>query len=157
MPDNWKQRLDITLIDIDPHALEFCQQHLTGALAEHQVETVRTNLARFPRTKSLRQTLGKSRLVYCAGFFDYLDETAAVEMLRALWSHVDDSGQLLVFNFSENNPSRAYMEWVGNWYLTYRTESSFKSLMEQANLDRCEYEIGTGSELVNLVLSCHRV
>lgn len=153
---NASERLRPTLIDIDPNALEFCQEHLSSRLTANQLKTVRLNLARFPRLRSVRESLGSFDLIYCAGFFDYLDDSDAVDMLQTLWSHVGLGGKLVVFNFAEANPSRPYMEWIGNWYLTYRTADSFLSLAKMAKLDGCEFAVDVEPAGVNLFLTCRR-
>jgi len=40
--------------------------------------------------------------------------------------------EMIVFNFAPSNPSRAYMEWLGNWYLTYRDEAAVARLVQAA-------------------------
>ena len=156
-------QLDVTLLDIDPAALEFCRDSIcrpkagsAEAPSLSSLTTTRVNIGRFPRLKKLHATLGKFDFVYCAGLFDYLPEDQFVNHLKALWSLVDDNGTLLAFNFSNHNPSRAYMEWIGNWYLIHRSDEQLRSLAQQASLDGCEFEIQSEAEGVNLFLRCQR-
>lgn len=153
------QRLDVTLIDIDPRALEFCRSRLNTRLVDSRnsrLKTVQANLGRLPRLKKTLAEIEGSDLIYCAGYFDYLNDEDAITMLRALWSCVADGGDLLVFNFNEDNPSRAYMEWFGNWYLQYRTPDSLHRIAESAALDRSQIEVGTEPARVNLFLRCRK-
>lgn len=153
----WRD-IEVVLVDIDPRALEFCRERLTAAFdnahtenAHTNLHTIQANLGRLPRMRKVLDQLVDADLVYCAGYFDYLDDDKAVEMLRALRSCVSDDGELLVFNFNEHNPSRAYMEWFGNWYLTYRTTDSLQRLGERAAPAEA-IEVGVEPAGVNLYL-----
>ena len=153
-------RLDVTLMDIDPAALEFCRDNIGRSNAEAgegklpAVTTTRVNLGRFPRLKKVHASLEKFDLVYCAGLFDYLPAEQFVDMLQSLWNLVDENGTLLAFNFSDNNPSRAYMEWIGNWYLLQRSAGQLSELADQADLPKCEFRVQSEEEGVNLFLRC---
>ena len=158
------ENLDVTLLDIDPLALEFCRGKICPSEAGMadaptplpSLTTTRVNLGRFPRLKKLHATLGKFDFVYCAGLFDYLPEDQFVEHLKTLWNLVDDKGTLLAFNFSDDNSSRPYMEWIGNWYLLHRSAEQLRNLAQQANLDGCHSTIQSEAEGVNLFLRCQR-
>jgi hypothetical protein len=41
---------------------------------------------------------------------------------------------MLVGNFVPNHPTRAYMEWIGNWYLQYRSFDDMRRLAEIAGI-----------------------
>ncbi len=140
------------LLDIDPGALAFCAQGLRGLIPEDQLQTRRVNLKRLPRLQQELAALAGAQLIYCAGFFDYLDDAQAIQMLQTLWSCLAPDGELLVFNFSDHNPSRAYMEWIGNWYLIERTADSLRGLAEQCNFSSDGLEIGVEPAGVNLYL-----
>jgi extracellular factor (EF) 3-hydroxypalmitic acid methyl ester biosynthesis protein len=55
-------------------------------------------------------------------------------MLRRLYEQLAPGGRLIVFQFAPHNPTRGYMEWFGNWYLTYRDEAALARLIESAEL-----------------------
>ena len=55
---------------------------------------------------------------------------------RLFWRQLAAGGRLLVGNFAPHNPSRAYMEWIGNWYLKYRTAEEMESLALAAGIPR---------------------
>ena len=56
-------------------------------------------------------------------------------MLDLFWRSLPPVGVLTVFNFSPANPSRTYMEWIGNWYLTYRDEQHVRVLAHQSGIE----------------------
>lgn len=126
-----RQRLRITLLDLDQQALDYASSRLTPLLGPNDLEAVRGNLSRLPRNSKLAAAISPADYVFCAGFFDYLDEDAAVEMLNLFLSTLSVDGELTVFNFSPANSSRAYMEWIGNWYLTYRDTAAMQRLAKR--------------------------
>ncbi len=60
---------------------------------------------------------------------------------------------LLVWNFAPHNPTRAYMEWIGNWYLTYRTGSGLERLAIGAGIPQGRFSLGSEALGVNLILT----
>ncbi len=147
-----RQRLTIQLLDMDPYALEFCEQQLHPLLNVEQLLTTRVSLNRVDRVEKALSRARPANLMYCLGFFDYLPEDEAVELLKCLWRYVAPGGELLVFNFSQNNPSRSYMEWFGNWYLVYRSPDCLNALAERAGLSDAEISVKTEATGVNLYL-----
>ncbi len=147
-----RQRVVVTLVDLDPRAGDFCQSQLGHLVPAPHLQWERANLKRLPRLQPLLGRLAGSDLLFCAGFFDYLIAEEATRMLQALWTCVAPRGELLVFNFSTHNPSRAYMEWIGNWYLQYRTAQQMSDLAAAAHLCDGLAEVGSEQEGVNLFL-----
>ena len=77
-------------------------------------------------------------------------------MLEFLWRHVAPSGTLIVGNFASHNPTRAYMEWIGNWYLTYRDREQFNQMAIDAGLGEEQFQIITDRTGVDLFLVAQR-
>jgi hypothetical protein len=144
-------RLDVSLFDLDPHALDFAATKL-DRLPQRQLQTHRVNLLRFARLPTLVTLLAEADLIFCSGLFDYLTRNDAVAMLKAFWSQLRSGGSLLVFNFSPLNPSRAYMEWFGNWYLEYRTPEAMRQLGHDAGWSDHEFAVQVEQENVNLFI-----
>ncbi len=59
--------------------------------------------------------------IYSAGLFDYLTLKASKKLIKKLWAHLKPGGRLLITNAHPGNPTRMWMEYVGNWYLVYKT------------------------------------
>ena len=68
------------------------------------------------------------------------------------WQHLAHGGLLLVSNFAPHNPTRAYMEWIGNWYLLYRTTEQMWQLGVEAGIPKDQFHIGSEPMGVDLVL-----
>ena len=65
---------------------------------------------------------------------DYLQHPGGPWMLREFWNRLAPRRWAFVFNFAHHNPTRAYMEWLGNWYLLYRSEAELAALATAAEI-----------------------
>ena len=150
LPESRRATLCVTLVDIDPDALDLARRQLGPLLPPAALACVRTNLSRLPRPANARELPQRAELLICTGLFDYLDQDAAVNMLRLFWQRLAPGGLLLVGNFAPHNPSRTYMEWIGLWYLTYRAPAEMEQLGLAAGIPRDRLAIGcdrTGLDL----------
>ena len=146
------QRLNVVLLDIDPHALEFAKVQLGKQIPSGGLATHRVNLFRIPRQRHVAQLLEDADMIICAGILDYLNQQDATALLAAMWSRLRDDGKLLAFNFTLANPSRAYMEWFGNWYLTYRTHDEMRELGHRAGWSDRRFVVDAEDESTNLFI-----
>jgi hypothetical protein len=146
-----RNSLRISLLDLDPDALDHAGQQLEPLLPASAVDCVRTNLFRVARSDRA-DSLGQPDFLVCPGLFDYLDQETAVATIAAFWERLAPRGLLLVGNFAPHNASRAYMEWIGNWYLTYRTPLEMKQLALRAGLPQDRFNIACEPSGVNLFL-----
>ena len=144
-------QVEVTLLDLDPRALQFAEDTIGRLFPPNAVQTRRVNLKRLPRLPEMSLLQGAD-FIFCSGFFDYLNQDEAAAMLSALWQALATGGQLLVFNFSKDNPSRAYMEWIGNWYLTYRSREEFLAVAALAELPDGQFAVDVEPAGVNLYL-----
>src|SRR5207248_3239905 len=69
-------RAHVTLIDIDPAAIEFAREQLHPLLGPGQLTAISMNLFRLPERPAATAPLSQSQLIFCPGMFDYLDDTA---------------------------------------------------------------------------------
>jgi hypothetical protein len=156
LPEKRREQVRVTLLDLDPEALEFAQRHLAPLLRPSAVGCIRENLFRLPQNRRADDLFGKPDFLICSGLFDYLADDAAVAMLRLFWDLLAKNGLLLVWNFAPHNPTRAYMEWMGNWYLTYRTGEDLLRLADAANIPRDSFAVGSEVIGVDLYLSARK-
>jgi hypothetical protein len=151
-----RQRLRVTLLDLDPEAIEFARRELGTLLGPDQLTAVSANLFRLAQRPQIAALLDGADLIFCPGIFDYLDEAAAVQMLKALWECLADGGRLTVFQFAPHNPSRAYMEWIANWYLIYRDEQQLRAIVQAVGDFESSAEFGAEPLGVDLYVSLRR-
>jgi len=152
LPANLRQTLKVTLLDLDRESLDYAEQSLGAAMNPTQVHTYRENLSRLARKPTARTMFENPQFLVCTGFFDYLEKHTAVELLRFFWDQLPTDGQLLVGNFMPSHPTRAYMEWIGNWYLTYRTPAEMEEMALNAGIPPNCHRIGTEPTGSNLFL-----
>jgi SAM-dependent methyltransferase len=152
LPEPLRRRLSVTLLDLDGDAVEHAIGRLRSVLFDDQLAGFRDNLYRLadrPKSNALAEN---TDFLVCSGLFDYLPDAAAVKLLRWCWSRLNPRGMLLVGNFAPHNPSRAYMEWIGNWYLLYRAPADLARLAEQAGIPRWAIQIGAERLGIDLFL-----
>jgi len=142
MDESARRTVRATLLDLDPAALEFAREQLAPLLRAEQLEVSNMNLFRMPERPRLAAELAGTQLLLCPGLFDYLDDEAAARMLRCLAGQLAPGGRLIVFQFAPHNPTRAYMEWFGNWYLTYRDDVALRRVVKAADIRGVEIEYG---------------
>ena len=127
-------RIDVTLLDQDPHALELARGAVrriearlgAGLSARYLEDSVRTML----RTRDLRGRLGEMHFVYSMGLFDYLTGPVARAVLAKTFEVLAPGGTLVIGNSPVASPTRIHMDYWADWPLVYRTEESFLGLAE---------------------------
>jgi len=147
------QRLQVTLIDIDPDGLQHASQRLQPHLAPDSLHLYRTNLGRVSGNKKLLADIAGADLISCTGLMDYFQEDVAVELVAALSDCLATDGLMTIFNFSTDNPTRAYMEWIANWYLVYRTQEDMLRLGRCAGFAAEQLRVDAEETGVNLYLT----
>ena len=133
-----------TCVEMDADAVAYATQ-LNAAYGDY-IRFVNKNIFRF-------QTDEMFDVIWSAGLFDYFDDKAFVLLLRRFGKWLAPGGEIIIGNFNESyNPSRAYMEYFGEWYLNHRTEEQLLALAVAAGFDAEDVHIGREPENVNLFL-----
>lgn len=91
-------------------------------------------------------------LVWSAGLFDYFDDRQFKFLLSRLYEFVEPGGELVIGNFSTDNPDRPYMEVLMEWELNHRSEQTLRKLAMECGVPEDHIEIGKEEEGVNLFL-----
>ncbi|NLS92934.1 MAG: class I SAM-dependent methyltransferase [Planctomycetaceae bacterium] len=152
LPDERRRPVRVTLLDLDPEALEHAARRILPLVSSDALVCRRENLYRLASNGSLAAELDGADLIVCTGFFDYLRDEVAAEMLRFFWRRLAPGGQMLVGNFAVHNPTRAYMEWIGNWYLIYRTADELRDLAARAGIPADRFSVQTERSGADLFL-----
>jgi extracellular factor (EF) 3-hydroxypalmitic acid methyl ester biosynthesis protein len=134
-----RSRLRLTLLDLDEEALSAARARLATTLDAGQIDARRENLFRLTKLRGAARTTRNPLpqevdFILCSGLFDYLADDVAAAHLESYWNSLRSGGRLMVGNFAPENPSRAYMEWIGNWYLLYRTRDDLERLADAAGI-----------------------
>ncbi|NIL97089.1 MAG: hypothetical protein GTO53_06030 [Planctomycetales bacterium] len=134
LPAEVRTRVEATLIDLDAAGLQFAKNRLLEVIGENQINATRENLFRITQTNRNQVVPADTDFLICSGLFDYLEDNVATAMLKLFWDSLADGGLLLVGNFVPYHPTRAYMEWIGNWYLQYRTPVQLSAMAAAAGI-----------------------
>jgi len=95
----------------------------------------------------------KFDIIWSAGLFDYFNDKAFVIVLKKFKEWLSPNGEIVIGNFNEdNNPSRDYMELLGDWFLHHRTEQQLIELAKKSGFNCDNVQIGREKENVNLFL-----
>jgi extracellular factor (EF) 3-hydroxypalmitic acid methyl ester biosynthesis protein len=151
-----RQRLHVTLLDLDPLAIEYAKQTRSSLRPPERLAACSANLFRLPDRPQIAALLDGADLIFCPGLFDYLDDAAAAGMLRALDARLAPGGRLTVFQFAPHNPTRAYMEWIANWYLIYRDQAQLRAAVQAAGIPLSQAEFGAEPLGVDLYATVRR-
>jgi hypothetical protein len=150
------QNVRATLFDLDHEALDAASERLAPLLPAERLACVRENLFRLSARPRKARAMAGADFVVCLGLLDYLEDVDAVAMLQLFWSHLRSGGMLLVGNFAPRTQARAYMEWIGNWYLIYRTSDELAALAQAAGISSECFTIGADPTGVDLMLHARR-
>lgn len=153
LPEERRRDVSVVLLDLDAEALAFAERRLRALLRPDQITCLRENLSRLPKRRKSDVLPGSADFLICSGLFDYLEDEAAAALLRWFWRQLAPGGQAVVGNFAPHQPTRAYMEWIGNWYLRYRTADKFVALCDDAGIPHECRTLGAERLGIDLFLS----
>ena len=142
LPEDSRQDMQAVLFDMDPEALQFAHRAIEPHLLAGAVTCHRENLFRLAQ-RHFVERFPEADVLVCSGLFDYLEDEPATKMLSLFWQRLRPDGLLLLGNFAPHNPTRAYMEWIGNWYLLYRTAAAMHRLAAAAGIPPDHYTLGS--------------
>lgn len=132
----------MTLVDADCDAIANAKKNLNNPATDYTF--LHKNVFRL----KLEETFD---IVWSAGLFDYLNTRRAVFLLKRVRESMADGSRIVIGNFSkENNPSRPYMELVGEWRLIHRSEQEMAGLMTAAGFDPKKVTVESDETGVNL-------
>lgn len=138
-----KTDLQVTCVEMDSRAIEHAKSLNINHL--EQIEFVNQNIFKF-------RTEEKFDIVWSAGLFDYFDDKGFKMVLRKLIDCASEKGEIIIGNFNDENPSRTYMEMVGDWILHHRSEDQLIKLAIEAGANPAKIWVGQEPEGINLFL-----
>jgi SAM-dependent methyltransferase len=135
--------IQVVSVDLDPRASAYARQVI--GTDEPRVTLITENAFRFTSPH-------RFHLIWSAGLFDYLSDRLFLRLVRRLQGLLDDEGSIVVGNFSVSNPSRAYMELLGDWHLEHRSPVGLLELGRRAGYSDQAMRVGSEPLGVNLFL-----
>jgi SAM-dependent methyltransferase len=137
------EQLETVCIEADKTAIAYAQALNEANL--HRIEFIHQNIFRFSTNEHFD-------MVWSAGLFDYFDDGIFVKLLRKFMSWTKPGGEVIIGNFSLENPSRNCMEIIGDWYLRHRSEEELVQFALSAGAAKENIRVGKEAEAVNLFL-----
>ncbi|WP_031527401.1 class I SAM-dependent methyltransferase [Dyadobacter crusticola] len=135
--------LKTTCVDIDSDAISFAGD-LCQPFAD-QVQFCKKNILRFSGNE-------KYDVIWSAGLFDYFEDRVFIMAIKRLLTFLKPGGEMLIGNFSENNPSRGYMEIFGEWFLIHRSPEELIRLSIEAGVHPANITVEQEPMGINLFL-----
>jgi SAM-dependent methyltransferase len=130
-------------IDMDEHALQYASRLCAGL--QERICWTRANAFRFRPSEQYD-------LIWVAGLCDYFSDARVVRLISRLAPALRPGAELVLGNFGPGNPSRAYMEIIGEWTLQHRSASRLCALAQEAGIREANVRIGAEPQGVNLFL-----
>lgn len=132
----------VDCVELDPNAIAYAQK-LLGP--NPRVRFFNQNVLRL-------NTEATYDLVWSAGLFDYFTDRIFVRVLSRLLKNLSRGGEVVIGNFSDTNPNRAFMEVAMNWHLHHRSEQQLLDLALAAGATHHDLRVQQEAEGVNLFL-----
>ncbi|MBA4407755.1 hypothetical protein C0389_10805 [bacterium] len=137
-----EKKITFYCIDMDENAIKFSKDLCKNYLS--QINFIHKNVLRFNVNK-------KYDIIWSAGLFDYLDDRVFNFLLKKLLSLTKKDSEIIIGNFSPQNPTRYYME-CGYWFLQYRDKVKLLTLSHQVSDSNFDCYIDSEEEGINLFL-----
>lgn len=138
-----KGRVNTLCIEADKRAIAYAKE-LNQSFSE-EINFVEKNIFRYDADKTFD-------IVWSAGLFDYFDDRLFVKVLQQFVGWTNPGGEVIIGNFGTYNPTRAFMELFGDWYLHHRSAEHLAGLAMQAGIPKKAIEIEKEPAGVNLFL-----
>jgi SAM-dependent methyltransferase len=143
-----KSHVFFQCVDYDKNAIEYSYNKIKEKGFLGNMEFHRDNALKFRPSKQYD-------LIWSAGLFDYLDaKTFGMLLVRQL-DFIKPGGEIVIGNFSLNNPTRDYME-CGNWFLHHRSSEELIKIASECGIPRDKISVKSESLGVNLFLHISR-
>ncbi len=130
-------------VDADRHAIAYARD-----TCRHRLDQITFHHKNALRFRSAR----RFDLIWSGGLLDYFTDRQFVFLIKNLYRQLGSEAELVVGNFHPDNPSRDYMEIIGDWHLIYRSEIDLMKLARRAGSCLNDIRVGVEPAYVNLFL-----
>ena len=140
--------ISFDLVDFDQNAINYSSNK--NKKFEKLISYYKVNVLRFEPFK-------RYDLIWSAGLFDYFREKHFVYLVRKYINYLADGGELVIGNFSTENPTKNLMEVLSDWYLNCRSREDLLRIAEEAGLLNEKVFVDAEALEVNLFLKIHGI
>ena len=126
---------EIDLLDFNAETLEFTRERIQESRMaggrETRVRYFQRSVHQLLRaaTQGGEEEFTGFDVVYCAGLFDYLSQRVCKRLVELFCTMAKPGGLIIVTNVSDDNPSKAWMEYLVEWNLIYRGRKEMEDLV----------------------------
>ena len=138
-----RSQVKFECVDMDDKSIEF-----GSAVCDNYIDSItftNKNVFLFKADKEYD-------LIWSAGLFDYFNDKLFVRLTNRYYKFLKKGGELVIGNFSENNPSRGLMEVLCQWYLHHRSEEKLIELALKAGVPKDKIKVRAEDTGINLFL-----
>jgi len=135
--------LRFDLLDLDNRAIQYAKNKTKSF--QDKLRFYNKNVIRFTPEANYD-------LIWSAGLFDYFKDKHFVFLLKKYYQHLNEGGEMIIGNFSVENPSRKIMEILGDWFLYHRSMEQLVKFASQAGVPTDKIEVISEPLGINLFL-----
>ncbi len=143
LTDHPDSGLRFDLIDLDQRAIDYAKEKNARFL--DRLNFIRMNVLRYKTHKFYD-------LIWSAGLFDYFKEKHFIYLLRKYMPYVAEGGEMIIGNFSDENPSTGGMHSILEWHLNQRSPEELVYYALEAGAKRQNIYVDKEPLGVNLFL-----
>lgn len=146
-------QLHVTCVDIDQDALQFVADQAEVSGTSQYLTLARENVVWLSDGRS-QITIPPQRFIYSMGLIDYLEDRYVVKLLDWVFDHLLPSGTAVIGCFGRGNPDQAWMEYLLDWVLIYRSPDEMRALFGQSKFGAANVTVQTdvtGIQLLGVV------
>lgn len=131
-PQFYNRKIEFTCIDQDEESLKHAQRQLV-ALNRQKNAGFTFNFNNLAIRNIIAQGVPEKDfdLIYSAGLFDYFTDPVAQVAAKQMHEALNNNGNLIIGNYSKNNPTAPLMEVFLDWILIYRSSEDMKNLFNE--------------------------
>ena len=146
-------QVHITGVDIDPDSLNFVAERASAVGVLPRIRLVQGNIIRMATGKAPIE-LPPQHLVYSIGLMDYLQEPVVVKCLDWMFDILEPGGEAIIGNFDSRNPTKAFMDYIGEWVLIHRTPEDLRRIFAQSKFGERLVEVTADTTDIQLFARC---
>lgn len=140
---NPNSKISFDLLDLDENAIAYAKKR--NAEFQDKMNFFKINVLRFKTHKQYD-------MIWSAGLFDYFKEKHFIYLLKKYSAFLAENGEMVIGNFSKNNPTKNLMEAIIEWDLNYRSENELIEMAKKADFESGQIKVDMEPLGVNLFL-----
>ena len=149
------RRVLATCLDIDVEALAYGAHLAREQGLEERFLWAKENVLRLGRNRGTTRPAPQD-VIYSVGLFDYLKDETVVQVLNWVHANLAPGGQAIVGNFDVHCKGRAFLDYVLDWRLLYRTPEQMLELFARSAFGRGRAEVRWEATRINLFVVAER-